>query len=631
MRVCSAVLVWLCAAGPIPGAFAQSGGASRDELRSQAIADYLSGHPEAAAATADAALQATIRQFGQHDWRTAADLFRAGFFAARTANQSSAKDYMRRAAEVLAGLDSGAGATLRELTGDLSQFSVSVAPGTKGIGIEVLPNSEAARLPGVSAQNRKALVIGNNDYKQAPKLFHAVQDAVEVGRALMRAGFQVTPVENATLDETKAAVALFIAQLKSSPGAVALFYYSGHGVQFDNENYMAPVDLNLEDEKKARGGVYSLAALHKDMADSGSSINILILDACRTPLTGPWPDWFMQVGIMPPSRNGLIAYATQYGRPALDGSREDANGPYATALIHAIDTPDIEIREALKRVRLEVEAKTAKMAEGDPIAKVQSPYFEENLAQDFYFYPPRVRLSVKGSLDYLFIPKGKFAMGCVPQDNRCLADERPQHDVTISGDFWIGLTEVTVRAYEAFLKDPKAHPSAGPRRVMPEPVDIVNPGWRGKEHPIVKVSWQDAKSFCEWAGGRLPTEAEWEYAARGGVSGEIVGKTAESRWEYTRPVTESAANDFGMRGASENVDEWTADSYDPRYYQQSPATDPPGPDSGKEKVIRGGSWGDLTPRRLSERRHMSADAPGSSSTGFRCVLPAALLDTETKR
>jgi formylglycine-generating enzyme required for sulfatase activity len=409
-------------------------------------------------------------------------------------------------------------------------------------------------------------------------------------------------------------------------GTVALFYYSGHGIQLQGENFMLPVDFKLEGALTAKEHAYSLSRLHKRMFDSGASTNILILDACRTGLIREKPDWFLQPALMPPSPNSIIAYATESGNSASDIG--DENGPYAAALIRAIDTEDIEIREALKRVKLDVAAETKNQ---------QNPFFEEALSQDFYFHPPRTKLSVKGSLKYLFIPNGTFAMGCVPADNRCAHDETPRHSVTIPEDFWIGLTEVTVRAYEAFVQDFKTA-SSGPPRSMPPAIPAVNEAWRQKDHPIVRVSWRDADAFCRWSGGRLPTEAEWEYAARGGIGGQVYGATAgaaaEATWPYTRPVMESAANDFGLRGASENVDEWTADYYDPRYYQRSPATDPDGPDSGKDKVIRGASWGDKSSpeqRRLSARKHMSPDAPGTSSTGFRCVLPGDVLDSETKR
>ena len=623
---------WLCWGGLAAG-FGQSGAGSREALRTEAMQAYLNGHSDVALAKADAAAQAAIQQFGERDWRTAADLFRASFFADHAGNQGLATAYLRRAGDVLATLGGSASATGRDLSDDLSLFYAAVAGKTRGIIIDSPGVNAAARLPDPASRNRKALVIGNQEYhadRRIPALSHAVKDAQDIGEALTHAGFQVTLVENATVRETETVVDRFIAEL--GPGTTALFYYSGHGVQMQSENYMLPVDFRLEDESQAKLDAYSLARLHKRMFDSRSSPNILVLDACRTGLMGDRPEWFMQLAIIPPSPNSLIAYATEYGHTASDGRLGDTNGPYARALKHVIETKDIEIREAFKRVKLDVAAETRSMADEDRRAgrvpsEEQNPFFEEDLSQDFYFHPPLVRLSIKGSLNYLFIPKGKFAMGCVPTDRRCATDEIPQHEVTIPEDFWIGLTEVTVRAYQAFVQEP----SAEGRRVMPAPITAVNEGWREREHPIVKVSWHDADAFCRWAGGRLPTEAEWEYAARGGIAGQVFGATSESAWQYTRPVMESAANDFGLRGASENVEEWTADWYDPQYYRRSPAENPGGPESGNEKVIRGGSWGDISPRRLSERRHMSADAPGSSSTGFRCVLPAAELDTENKR
>jgi formylglycine-generating enzyme required for sulfatase activity len=612
---------------------------AHETLRAEAIQAFLGGNPVAATSKADEAVRAATTQFGPEDWRTAADLFRASFFADRAGNEALAKDYMSRAGNVLSKLSGNASLTLPNLANDLAQFSDTVKGSIKGIGIEEASVSSGVRLPDAASRNRKALLIGNQDYlldARIPQLRHAIRDTRLVEEALRAAGFQVTVVENATIARTKAAVDRFIRELNElGAGTVALFYYNGHGIQLQSENYMLPVDFRLKDERQAKNDAYSLAKLHKDMFDSGASFKILILDACRTDLVGGNPEWFMELARMPPSPNALIAYATQFGRTATDGRETDPNGPYAAALVRAMNTKDIEIREAFKRVKLEVAAETKRMAEEDRnagkrvLTPEQIPFFEENLSQDFYFHPPLTRLSIKGSLNYLFIPKGKFAMGCVPNDRRCVTDELPQHEVIIPDDFWIGLTEVTVRAYESFIQDPAQTTSGATKRVMPASISAVNEGWREKEHPIVKVSWRDADAFCKWAGGRLPTEAEWEYATRAGVPGEIDGKTSESIWQYTRPVMESTANDFGLRGASENVEEWTADRYDPRYYQRSPAVNPPGPDAGDDRVIRGGSWGDMkTPHRISARSHMSPDMPGSSSIGFRCVLPAAVLGAE---
>ena len=122
------------------------------------------------------------------------------------------------------------------------------------------------------------------------------------------------------------------------------------------------------------------------------------------------------------------------------------------------------------------------------------------------------------------------------------------------------------------------------------------------EQPVVGVSWDEARAYCEWAGGRLPTEAEWEYACRAGTTTEYsFGDDAELLEEYawfdknsggqTQPVGAKKPNPWGLHDMHGNVWEWCADWYDDEYYARSPAEDPPGAASGSNRVIRGGGWG----------------------------------------
>jgi formylglycine-generating enzyme required for sulfatase activity len=226
----------------------------------------------------------------------------------------------------------------------------------------------------------------------------------------------------------------------------------------------------------------------------------------------------------------------------------------------------------------------------------------------------QVRENPKDSLEYVWIPPGSFMMGCSPGDIECGADEKPAHQVTITRGFWIGQTPVTVGAYKRFAE------ATG--RQMPGAPNF-NTGWANGNMPIVNVTWDDATAFCGRAGGRLLTEAEWEYAARGGSTEARYGNLDEIAWysqnsgKQTHDVAQKRPNGFGLYDILGNVWEWVNDWYDQNYYQNSPSQDPTGSASGQMLVLRGGSWNGV-PRnvRVSLRNRLY---PGrDDADGFRC-------------
>jgi len=217
----------------------------------------------------------------------------------------------------------------------------------------------------------------------------------------------------------------------------------------------------------------------------------------------------------------------------------------------------------------------------------------------------RTKVNPKDGLTYVWIQPGAFTMGCSPGDSQCDPDEKPAHRVTITRGFWIGQTPVTQEAYER--------------------VTGKNPSnFKGPKLPVETVNWNEAQSDCQAVGMRLPTEAEWEYAARAGTTGSRYGDLDQIAWYTansggkTHEVMQKQPNAWGLYDMLGNVWEWTADWYADKYAGNA-ETDPQGPASGQNRVLRGGSWYDSPAYLRASVRVRNEPEVLSGDLGFRCL------------
>jgi formylglycine-generating enzyme required for sulfatase activity len=286
----------------------------------------------------------------------------------------------------------------------------------------------------------------------------------------------------------------------------------------------------------------------------------------------------------------------------------------------------------------------------------------------------------------VLVPGGQFWMGssendvdraiedCKTQQKKdeqtCkgwMAPEQPRHSVTLD-PFYLDTYEVTNRLFDKFVratgyqttaeKDGTAfawidgkgwQDTSGATWRQPEAGPLVFATDRA-HHPVVAVSWHDAEAYCRWAGKRLPTEAEFEYATRGGtqtkywwgsgspgtrrvanVADESAKRTLamwpimvgyDDGYGKTAPVGSYEANPFGLFDLTGNVNEWTADWFDGNYYRNSPERNPTGPTSGQSKVLRGGSWTHGPVRIRSANRNWYTPSTRDADVGFRCAQDA---------
>ena len=242
------------------------------------------------------------------------------------------------------------------------------------------------------------------------------------------------------------------------------------------------------------------------------------------------------------------------------------------------------------------------------------------------------------------VPAGEFLMGSTGADPKAGGDEKPLHTVHLEA-FWMDQTEVTNARYIRFLNALGGHQGrcgghdCAETRIEEEHSHIYFQGGRYQvergfeDHPVTEVTWYGAQAYCDWAGARLPTEAEWEKTARG-VDQRLYpwGSTEPdcTRAQYgdcggaTIPVGSrpAGASPYGTLDMAGNVWEWVADWYDPAYYASSPNQNPPGPDPGLRKVFRGGSWG--YPAAFLRVTGRARNRPGYAgfNLSFRCAVSA---------
>jgi len=520
-------------------------------------------------------------------------------------------------------------------------------------------------MTGLFAQQKFALVIGNGAYANITKLNNPVNDANDMAAVLQGLGFTVEKVLNGNLTQMENGIVNLKKKLKGSKDSYGFFFYAGHGVQSNGENYLIPVDANISSESFLRRQSISVQEMLDELNDAGNELNVVVLDACRD---NPFP-WkrsssrgLQVVGNQP--ADSIIVFATSAGSTASDGNGK--NGLFTSHLLERIKTPGIEVAEVFRLTMGDVvrdsgsqqrpavynqfagqaylgskpqATTTAVTPQPAPAPAVQpTPTPQPTVTvqpapavqQTPTVQPATSAQATTVSANMVRIKGGTFTMGSSPDSGwGRLSDEGPQHKVTVSS-FYIGKYEVTQEEYQEIMG---TNPSNS----------------KGDNLPVEQVSWYDAIEYCNkrsqkegltpaytrngdnviWNrnanGYRLPTEAEWEYACRAGTTtvfnrgnnkSDITGWYAEINFGGgTHPGGQKTANAWGLYDMHGNVWEWCWDWYG--NYSSASQTDPMGASSGTYRVGRGGSISSDASTMRSARRFSEVPSFRRNDIGFR--------------
>jgi formylglycine-generating enzyme required for sulfatase activity len=517
------------------------------------------------------------------------------------------------------------------------------------------------------AKGRKyALLVGVKDYdhhKLAP-LRYTENDVVELAKLLRPAGYDVTLLsDSAKVKPTGANIkkALTALLAKKSRDDTVLVALAGHGLQLavkeggkeKDVSFFCPSDAQLNDADT----LVSLEKLFQDLDDCAAGVKLLLVDACRND-PGARGARNLDVDTVPRPPRGIAAlFSCASGQRAFE--TKELGGGHGVFFHFVLEGLRGQAKDAdgevnwgslSNYVTRQVNHQVPKLIGG---GARQTPHEVRNLVGE-----SPVLLRVGGGAEspkeftnavgmkLVRIPRGKFTMGS-PADEKDREDnEGPQHEVEVS-EFYLGAHKVTQEQYQKVMGTNPSHFSAGGAGK-----DKVK-GMDTSRFPVEQVSWKDAMEFCKklnemadrkkpggWA-YRLPREAEWEYACRGGAPSYRTfhfgnslsssqanfdgnypyGGAAKGDWlRRTTKVGSYEKNAFGLFDMHGNVWEWCADWYAKDFYSSSPKRDPAGPSRGSDRVIRGGGWSAFGWLCRSAGRLRDTPGDRNFSVGFRVAL-----------
>jgi formylglycine-generating enzyme required for sulfatase activity len=514
---------------------------------------------------------------------------------------------------------------------------------------------------------RVALLIGNANYPDASTpLSTTIQDARTLADEFRRTDFDVDLKENVGREDMQRAIDAFTGKIRS--GMVALFYFSGYGIQVARQTYLIPVNAQVWTEAEVRRDGISLDALLAEMQRKGAKVKIVIIDASRrNPFERRFRASAAGLAALDAPEGTLAMYSAAPGKVINEGG--GPNSLFVGELIKELRVPNLTAEEVFNRARIGVSRASN---------NEQVPWVASSLVDEFYFGSPRavatapsatpapapapartpapppaaapaaapapapappatatlsttpapksssakagdVFRDCDGCVEMLVVPAGTFEMGSTTEY------ENPPHRVTIAKPFAIGRHEVTFDQWDMCVAD-------GGCKHRPEDRD-----WGRGDRPVINVSWLDAKAFVAWLSQktgqtyRLPSEAEWEYAAKGGTNspywwGRDVGSRQANCREcntgtsqQTSAVGSYKANPFGLHDTSGNAAEWVEDCWNDNYRGAPQNGSPWLTGQCRLRVLRGGAFDSAAKYLRSTARFRYDSDVRYSANGFRVV------------